>query len=101
MEYSSNFLKDIENSLIELNIMIESAIKQRMLNFDMFYTLRDGLNELKLKVENRHELDSVFFKKWDRVMGWVHITFEGTPLLDLVRSIDKVIVSLESDNIKK
>jgi hypothetical protein len=91
MKYSTDFIKDIDSSKKILNKMIEQAIKQEMKNFGMFYTLQDGLNELSLKVENGEEFDSVFLKKWDKVMGWVFKAFEGTPLLDLINSIDKVI----------
>ena len=95
MEYPVIFLDKIESSRILLNEMIERAIKQGMLNFAMFYTLRDGLNELKLIVVNGHVIDSSFLNKWGKVMGWVSKVFEDTPLLDLLREIDIYIVDIK------
>ena len=92
MAYSEGLLQKIKDAQIILDEMIESAIKQKVLNFQMLYTLRDALNELKVKIETRQELND-FIKKWnEKIIWWVSRTFEGSDLLDLINSIDKEIM---------
>ena len=92
MKYSNGISKKVEDSKVILTEMITNAQKQGAQNFDMLYVLQDALEELYLKIGNKEKIDIPLLKKWDNIMGWVPKVFEGHPLLDLIREIDKVIM---------
>ncbi len=84
----------VEESKTILSEMIENAKKQGALNFEMFFCLQDGLNELSTLIENKQDINYVFLKKWENVMGWAPKVFEDHPLLYLLREIDEVILHI-------
>jgi hypothetical protein len=86
----------VEESNIILSEMIENAKKQGALDFDMFFYLQDGLNELSTLIENKQNINYVFLKKWDNVMGWAPKVFEDHPLLYLLREIDEAIMKIRN-----
>jgi hypothetical protein len=86
----------VEESNIILSEMIENAKKQGALDFDMFFYLQDGLNELSTVIENKQNINYVFLKKWGNVMGWAPKVFEDHPLLYLLREIDEAIMKIRN-----
>jgi|LakMenE18May11ns_1017448.scaffolds.fasta_scaffold9341908_1 hypothetical protein len=86
----------VEESNIILSEVIANAKKQGALDFDMFFYLQDGLNELSTLIENKQNISYVFLKKWDNVMGWAPKVFEDHPLLYLLREIDEAIMKIRN-----
>ena len=96
MENLNIIYNKVEKSKEILSEMIENSKKQGALNFDMFYYLQDGLKELSTVLEKKQEINLVFCKKWDNIMGWAPKVFEDHPLLDLLREIDEAIMKIRN-----
>jgi hypothetical protein len=95
MEYSKNFIVNINNALKVINDIVYEAEKAGGEN-GMLYLYRDELIELSLKIENKENLDLDFMKKWKPLIGSAHRIFEDHPLLDLLYDINNTIKSLQN-----
>lgn len=89
-------LKELSNSIKSakaiLDDMIAKAKEQGAQNFDMLFTVKDGLCELSELLESKKSIDDCFMEKWDSIMGWAPRVFEDHPLLDLLRNIDNTLM---------
>lgn len=84
---------NIKSANTILDDMIVKAKEQGAKNFDMLFTVKDGLNELSHRLQNKDGLSICFMEKWDNIMGWVPRVFEDHPLLEILRKIDDVVMS--------
>ena len=84
---------NIKSANTILDDMIAKAKEQGAKNFDMLFTLKDGLNELSERVQNKEEISNCFIEKWDTIMGWTPRVFEDHPLLEILKKIDDVVMN--------
>ena len=84
---------DIKSANTILDDMIVKAKEQGAKNFDMLFTVKDGLSELCERLQNKDGISNCFIEKWDAIMGWVPRVFEDHPLLEILRKIDDVIMN--------
>jgi hypothetical protein len=75
-----------------LDDMIVKANEQGARNFEMLYTVKDGLSELSGQLLTTGVITHSFVAKWDVIMGWIPRVFEGHPLLDILEKIDDFVV---------
>jgi len=93
MRYLKELLNNVDCSKVIVNDMILKAQEQGAKNFEMLFSLRDGLNELTVILSKEQDLNNQFIEKWDLLMGWVPKVFEAHPLLDLLRNIDNALLN--------
>ena len=93
MEYSQDFIVNINNALNIVNDIVFKAEKTGGEN-GILYVFRDGLIELSSKIENKEDIDLDFMIKWKPLMGRAHRIFEDHPLLDLLYEINNIIKGL-------
>lgn len=84
---------NIKSANTILDDMIVKAKEQGAKNFDMLFTIKDGLNELSELLVNKDGITDCFIQKWDAIMGWVPRVFEDHPLLEILRKIDDAVMS--------
>lgn len=96
MKYSKDLLKEIESSKTILDEMIVKAEEQGARNFEILFTLQNGLNELSMVIKDNQNLSPQFLKKWDLIMGWAPKVFEDHPLLELLKRIDNKLIEAKS-----
>jgi hypothetical protein len=84
---------NIKSANTILDDMIVKAKEQDAQNFNMLFTVKDGLSELSERLLNKDGISDCFTKKWDAIMGWVPRVFEDHPLLEILRKIDDVIMN--------
>jgi len=89
MEYSEKLFKKIEEARKEVNLMILSAEKQGILNFQGLYSLQKGLDEFSFIVKNKADLSYSFIENWNNLWRWVPKFFDGDPFLNLLNDISK------------
>jgi hypothetical protein len=92
MNNYKEILSDIQLSNKILNEMILKAKEQGAQNFQMLFSLSDGLTELYQTLIIENKLSRPFYEKWDSLMGWVPKVFEDHPLLELLQKIDNVVM---------
>ena len=84
---------NIKSANTILDDMIVKAKEQGAKNFDMLFTVKDGLNELSELLINKDGINDYFIKKWNAIMGWAPKVFEDHPLLEILRKIDNVVMN--------
>jgi hypothetical protein len=84
---------NIKSANTILDDMIEKAREQNARNFEMLFTVKNGLNELSELLTNKNGINDRFIEKWNTIMGWVPKVFEDHPLLEILRKIDVVVMN--------
>lgn len=88
MKNQEVLINNVRDSLEILSTMIGNAKMQGAQNFQMLYTLQNGLMELIQILSENQNPDFEFKRKWDKAMGWVPRVFEDHPLLDRLLDLD-------------
>lgn len=74
--------------------MINLAEQSNMLNYQSYYTLKDGLLALIESMNTNGFIEQSVYGNWDKkIIWWISRVLEGDPLLDRILLIDKEISS--------
>jgi hypothetical protein len=91
MLYPEKLLKQIEEAIERVNLMIKAAEKQGALNFQALYNLQKGLDDFLFIVKNNLDLSASFIENWNNLYRWVPRFFDGDAFLTLLNDISKYV----------
>lgn len=92
---NTELLREIKTVLEIVLEMIEVCEKQKIINIQAYYTLKDGLSDLINSIEHDGYVGRELYSKWEStVMWWLPRLLEGDPLLERLEVIDKEIAIL-------
>lgn len=83
-----DLLSKIDSTILVLEDMKSSGIKQKILNLDYIDSYLSCLYRLKDQIRGKENLSNDFKLKWNQHMGGVHRFFESTSLEDFLYEID-------------
>lgn len=91
-EHNEELLNCLIEASYEASEMIRSLKRQNVDNFFGLFDIRECADLMFFEIKKENKLSESTFRKWESIYGRFYRSLEGTTLLKLLDSIDKLLL---------